>query len=74
MVRYCAIAMCTDYDSWKDDEEHVTVDMVMQVMAKNSENVKKIWLAAIPAIAKNATSATIEANAAMASANIMGHR
>jgi 5'-methylthioadenosine phosphorylase len=24
-MAYCAIAMCTDYDSWKDDEEHVTV-------------------------------------------------
>ena len=24
-MAYCAIAMCTDYDSWKDDEEDVTV-------------------------------------------------
>ena len=30
-LSYCAIAMCTDYDSWKDDEEHVTVEMVMDV-------------------------------------------
>ena len=38
-MAYCAIAMCTDYDSWKDDEEDVTVNIVMAVMAKNSENV-----------------------------------
>lgn len=72
-LAYCAIAMCTDYDSWKDDEDSVTVDMVMEVMRKNAANVKQLWLAAIPAIATSATSAAIEQKATLASSNIMGH-
>ena len=33
-LSYCAIAMATDYDCWKEDEQAVTVDAVMAVMAK----------------------------------------
>jgi 5'-methylthioadenosine phosphorylase len=49
-ICYAPIAMSTDYDCWKETEEAVSVEMVMQTMAKNAENVKKILLAAIPEI------------------------
>ena len=49
------------------------VDMVMEVMANNAANVKALWLAAIPAIAKAATAEAIDEKAAAASSNIMGH-
>ena len=42
-------------------------------MAQNAENVKRLWLAAIPAIAAGARAQTIDAKAAVAAGNIMGH-
>jgi 5'-methylthioadenosine phosphorylase len=44
---YQSIAMSTDYDCWKEDEEHVTWEMILATMTKNAENVKKLLLAAI---------------------------
>lgn len=49
-ICYQAIAMATDYDSWKDNEAPVTFDMVMQRMAQNSENIKKLILDIVPKI------------------------
>lgn len=43
-IPYQSIAMVTDYDCWKDDEEAVTFEMVMQRMAENSEKVKKLLI------------------------------
>jgi 5'-methylthioadenosine phosphorylase len=34
--------MITDYDSWKDEEAPVTVEMVIENLTKNSENAKKV--------------------------------
>lgn len=41
-IPYQTIAMSTDYDCWKEDEEPVTFDMVMQRMKENAEKVKKL--------------------------------
>jgi len=46
-ICYAAVAMSTDYDCWKESEEPVTWEMVMQTMAKNADNVKKIILETI---------------------------
>jgi 5'-methylthioadenosine phosphorylase len=43
-IPYAAIAMSTDYDCWKEDEEAVTWEEVLKVFKENSENVKKILL------------------------------
>lgn len=48
---YQAIAMSTDYDCWKEDEEPVTWDMILATMHKNSENVKQLLLKTISKIA-----------------------
>lgn len=50
---YQTIAMSTDYDCWKTDEEPVTFEMVMQRMKENAEKVKKLLLKVIPKIANN---------------------
>lgn len=47
-LEYQTIAMSTDYDCWRNDCESVTFEMVMQIMNKNSENVKKLLLDVIP--------------------------
>ncbi|XP_071843180.1 S-methyl-5'-thioadenosine phosphorylase-like isoform X1 [Apostichopus japonicus] len=40
---YAAIAMATDYDSWREDpQDHVDCSKVMKTLQKNSENAEKI--------------------------------
>lgn len=51
-IPYASIAMSTDYDCWKEDEEPVTFEMVMQRMKENSEKVKKIIINIMPKIAQ----------------------
>ena len=47
-LHYQSIAMSTDYDCWKEDEEPVTWEMIVERMQENSDNVIKLLLAAIP--------------------------
>lgn len=49
-LEYATVAMSTDYDCWKENEESVTFEMVMNTMKKNSENVKKLIVETIPNI------------------------
>ena len=47
---YQSIAMSTDYDCWKEDEEPVTWEMIVKTMTNNADNVKKLLLASIKEI------------------------
>ena len=47
-LEYQAIAMSTDYDCWKDDEEPVTFEMIIKTMKENADKVKKLLLEVIP--------------------------
>jgi 5'-methylthioadenosine phosphorylase len=49
-IPYQTIAMSTDYDCWKENEEPVTFEMVMKTMNENAEKVKKLFINAIPRI------------------------
>jgi 5'-methylthioadenosine phosphorylase len=49
-IPYATIAMSTDYDSWKDDEEPVTWEAVLETFMENAEKVKNILIALIPKI------------------------
>ena len=49
-IEYASVAMATDYDCWKEDEDPVTWEMILNVMKYNAENVKKIILKAISVI------------------------
>jgi 5'-methylthioadenosine phosphorylase len=42
--------MITDYDSWKTDEAHVTVEIVIENLRKNAEMAKAIIARTIPQI------------------------
>jgi len=53
-ICYQAIAMSTDYDCWKNDEEPVTWEMIVDTMTKNADNVKKLIVEAIVGIKDNA--------------------
>jgi 5'-methylthioadenosine phosphorylase len=49
-IAYATMAMITDYDCWKEDEAHVTVEMVLENLRRNAEMAKKIIAATIPKI------------------------
>jgi len=49
-IAYATIAMITDYDSWKTDEAHVTVEMVIDNLRRNAEMAKAIVSKTIPQI------------------------
>jgi 5'-methylthioadenosine phosphorylase len=49
-IAYATMAMITDYDCWKVDEAHVTVEMVIANLTKNAATAKEIVAKAIPHI------------------------
>jgi len=49
-IPYAAIAMSTDYDCWKDDEAPVTWEEILEVFAKNVNNVIDLLTNAIKKI------------------------
>ena len=44
--------MITDYDCWKVDEAHVTVEMVIAWLQKNTALAQKILIEAVPRVAE----------------------
>jgi len=49
-VPYAAVAMSTDYDCWKEDEESVSWDAILEVFKSNADKVTKLLLETIPKI------------------------
>lgn len=49
-IPYQAIAMTTDYDCWKVDEEPVTWEMILERMKENAEKVKELIINVLPQI------------------------
>lgn len=50
-IEYGVIAMSTDYDCWKKDEEPVTWDQIKSIMSDNSERVQKVLVKTIELLA-----------------------
>jgi 5'-methylthioadenosine phosphorylase len=49
-IAYASLAMITDYDCWKVDEAHVTVDLIIANLNKNAAMAKAIIARVIPEI------------------------
>ena len=49
-IAYATAAMITDYDSWKTDEAHVTIEMVIEYLQRNAATAKQIVTRVIPGI------------------------
>ena len=47
---YGTVAMSTDYDCWKEDEEPVTWEAVLRTCSENAEKVKNLLVRVIPEI------------------------
>jgi 5'-methylthioadenosine phosphorylase len=54
-IAYATMAMVTDYDCWKGDEAHVTVEMVIDNLHKNAAQAKAIIAEVLPDIPKAPT-------------------
>lgn len=53
-IAYATLAMVTDYDCWKVDEEHVTIEMIIANLNKNAEMAKAIVKDAVSRIPREA--------------------
>ncbi len=51
-IAYATMAMVTDYDCWKTDEAHVTVEMIIANLNRNADQAKSIVKHVIPLIPK----------------------
>jgi 5'-methylthioadenosine phosphorylase len=49
-IPYAAVAMSTDYDSWRTDEEPVTWEAISRVFAENAVRVTNLLVKVIPRI------------------------
>jgi len=49
-LHYASVAMSTDYDCWRPDEESVTWEMIVETMKNNADHVIKLFLQVIPQI------------------------
>lgn len=49
-IPYAAVAMSTDYDCWKEDEDPVSWEEILTVFNQNADRVIKLLLNAIPRI------------------------
>lgn len=71
---YAAIAMATDYDCWRDHGKKVSVPEVIATFQKNVEKVTRLVLAAVPLIAKQDWTDTInELRETVNQSNMMPH-
>jgi 5'-methylthioadenosine phosphorylase len=49
-IPYAAVAVATDYDSWKEDEVPVSWDEILKVFHENVQKVKELLIKTIPRI------------------------
>jgi len=49
-IPYASVAMSTDYDCWKEDEEPVSWDAILEIFGKNVEKVTKLLVETIPEV------------------------
>jgi len=49
-IAYATLAMVTDYDCWKEDGNHVTLEMIVDYLHRNAALAQQIVAQAIPLI------------------------
>ena len=49
-IAYATMAMITDYDCWKTDEAHVTVEMVIDNLNRNAATAQAVLAEVLPRI------------------------
>ncbi|MHB1306259.1 MAG: S-methyl-5'-thioadenosine phosphorylase [Limisphaerales bacterium] len=49
-IGYATLAMITDYDAWKVDEAHVTIELVIENLRRNAAHAREIVKRVVPLI------------------------
>jgi 5'-methylthioadenosine phosphorylase len=49
-ICYASVAMVTDYDCWRDDHGHVTVDEILRVLLENADKARSLVQRVAPAL------------------------
>lgn len=49
-IAYATLAMVTDYDAWKADEAHVTVDLILENLRTNAAHAREVIRHTVPTI------------------------
>jgi 5'-methylthioadenosine phosphorylase len=49
-IAYATLAMVTDYDCWNEEEDHVTVEMVVDNLHKNAQTAQRVIAETIPLV------------------------
>ena len=49
-ICYATIALVTDYDCWREEEDNLSIEMIIDNLNKNTEKVKKVIRGVIPDI------------------------
>lgn len=52
-IAYATLALVTDYDCWHPDHDHVTVEMILDVLKKNAINAQKVIKETVKRIREN---------------------
>ena len=60
-ISYVSVAMVTDYDCWRENEEGVSVEKVLAVLKQNVANVKNLMVASVESIGNQSWDETIAA-------------
>lgn len=47
-IAYATMAMVTDYDAWKADEAHVTVDLILENLKQNAAHARDVIRRVVP--------------------------
>lgn len=50
-ICYASVAMVTDYDCWHTDHEHVTTEMIIQVLHENADKARALITDLVPRLA-----------------------
>jgi 5'-methylthioadenosine phosphorylase len=48
---YATIALVTDYDCWREEEDNLSIEMIIDNLTQNTEKVKEVIRTVIPDIA-----------------------
>ena len=70
-LSYSSVAMVTDYDSWKEDEPHVSVEVVGKRLQDNAEKATKLLIKAVELIAQKEWDSVLKSNRDVVDGSVM---
>ena len=68
---YGSLAMVTDYDCWRDDNDHVSVESVLETMKENGDKALKVIAKAVELISRMSWDEHLQEAANIASNSVM---